>query len=113
MADEQPNCGPARAEAFSGSIGLRVGAIFIIGVSSLFMTLFPVVTGRVPRFAIPNYFYEFAKFFGSGVIIATAFIHLLGELNASFLPPLASGELEDPFPFFDSLGICFSNPSKI
>jgi solute carrier family 39 (zinc transporter), member 1/2/3 len=34
---------------------------------------------KVPRLSIPNIAFTFAKFFGSGVIIATAFIHLLAS----------------------------------
>ncbi|CAD6892091.1 unnamed protein product [Tilletia controversa] len=64
-------------EAFSGSIGLRVGAIFILWVSSSATTLFPIVTRRIPKCAIPASVFDFCKYFGSGVIIATAFIHLL------------------------------------
>ncbi|OCF40910.1 solute carrier family 39 (zinc transporter), member 1/2/3 [Kwoniella heveanensis CBS 569] len=55
--------------------GLRIGAIFIILVTSLFGTLAPIVL-RHSSF-VPRPVFEFAKYFGSGVIIATAFIHLL------------------------------------
>lgn len=40
-------------------------------------TLFPVLAKRVPRLRIPLYVYLFARYFGAGVIIATAFINLL------------------------------------
>ncbi|WWC67833.1 uncharacterized protein I206_101750 [Kwoniella pini CBS 10737] len=55
--------------------GLRIGAIFIILVTSLAGTLTPIIFRHSS--AIPTPVFEFAKFFGSGVIIATAFIHLL------------------------------------
>ncbi|WWC59370.1 uncharacterized protein I303_101922 [Kwoniella dejecticola CBS 10117] len=55
--------------------GLRIGAIFIILVTSLLGTLTPIVFRHSS--VIPTPVFEFAKFFGSGVIIATAFIHLL------------------------------------
>lgn len=81
MADaDTASCSGSRSEAFStanGSIGLRVGAIFIILATSAFTTMFPIVTNRVPRLAIPSSAFDFAKFFGSGVIIATGFMHLL------------------------------------
>ncbi|KAK0546233.1 hypothetical protein OC846_004532 [Tilletia horrida] len=64
-------------EEFTGSLGLRVGALFIIWVSSTCVTLFPIATKRIPRLAVPTRVFDFAKYFGSGVIIATAFIHLL------------------------------------
>lgn len=79
-AESTPNCHGSRSEEFdasSGSIGLRVGAIFIILASSLFTTLFPIVTHRIPRLTIPSSAFDYAKYFGSGVIIATAFMHLL------------------------------------
>jgi len=62
---------------FTGSIGLRIGAIFLLWVTSSATTLFPIVTKRLPRCAVPAPLFDFCKFFGSGVIIATAFIHLL------------------------------------
>lgn len=76
-ADAASNCFGGRDEPFDGSIGIRIGAIFIIGFSSLATTLFPIVTKRVPRLSVPQAVFNFAKYFGSGVIIATAFIHLL------------------------------------
>ena len=54
-----------------------MGAIFILLASSAFATLFPVVTRRAPKLQVPSYVFDFCKYFGSGVIIATAFIHLL------------------------------------
>ncbi|GAA5860747.1 hypothetical protein JCM1840_001950 [Sporobolomyces johnsonii] len=76
MSDvESDPCGPTHV----GRLGLRIGAIFIILVTSLFGTLFPVVSKRVGvlRRHVPGVVFEFAKFFGSGVILATGFVHLL------------------------------------
>ncbi|KDN41322.1 Zinc/iron permease [Tilletiaria anomala UBC 951] len=92
MADsEGPNCYGPRVDAFEGSLGLRIGAIFVILATSLFTTLFPVVTRRVPRCSVPRPVFDFAKYFGSGVIIATAFMHLLSpgveELHSECLSP--------------------------
>ncbi|EST09726.1 Zinc/iron permease [Kalmanozyma brasiliensis GHG001] len=76
MEAEGPQCtGPM--DNGTGSTGLRIGAIFIIWATSTAMTLFPVLTRRVPRLHINKEAFDFAKYFGSGVIIATAFIHLL------------------------------------
>lgn len=79
MADEETaSCSSYEGfDAGDGSIGLRIGAIFIILASSAFLTLFPIVTRRVPRLTLPGPAFDFAKYFGSGVIIATAFMHLL------------------------------------
>jgi solute carrier family 39 (zinc transporter), member 1/2/3 len=45
---------------------------------------------KLPRFRIPNIAFTFAKFFGSGVIIATAFIHLLAPSFAELGDPCLS-----------------------
>lgn len=66
-----------RQDQFSGSINLRIGGIFIILVTSLLTTLLPIITHRIPKYHMPAPAFDFAKYFGSGVIIATAFLHLL------------------------------------
>lgn len=57
-----------------GDIGVRVSALFVILVVSSAVTFFPVAAARVPRLKIPVYVYLFARYFGAGVIVATAFI---------------------------------------
>ncbi|KAG6901950.1 hypothetical protein C0995_006360 [Termitomyces sp. Mi166 len=68
--------------SFSGGpdnlLGLRIGSIFIILATSTAGALFPVLARRTSWLNVPKDVYDFAKYFGSGVIIATAFIHLLG-----------------------------------
>lgn len=79
-AEEVVSCHGARTDPFDsadGSVSLRIGAIFIILASSGFATLFPILTRRVPRLSVGTGVFDFAKYFGSGVIIATAFMHLL------------------------------------
>lgn len=61
----------------NGNLTLRISALFVILFSSTFTTLFPVIAARVHVFRVPLYIYLFARYFGAGVIIATAFIHLL------------------------------------
>jgi solute carrier family 39 (zinc transporter), member 1/2/3 len=62
---------------YNGQLGVRVSALFVILIVSTLATLFPIIATRVKRFRVPLYVYLFARYFGSGVIIATAFIHLL------------------------------------
>jgi len=58
--------------------GLRIASIFIILIGSLFGAGFPVLAARYHTIIkVPHAMFEFAKWFGSGVIIATAFVHLL------------------------------------
>ncbi|KAL4804566.1 Zinc/iron permease [Aspergillus unguis] len=62
---------------YDGRLGARISAIFVIFVVSTAVTFFPMLAKRIPRLHIPQYAYLFARYFGAGVIIATAFIHLL------------------------------------
>ncbi|KAK0501471.1 Zinc/iron permease [Armillaria luteobubalina] len=79
--DDAPNCGSGGgADTY---FGLRVASIFIILVGSTFGASFPVLAKNSSCFA---------KYFGSGVIIATAFIHLLSPaLDALSSECLAPG----------------------
>ncbi|KAK7687619.1 hypothetical protein QCA50_008833 [Cerrena zonata] len=74
---EDVNCGPGGGS--DDLFGLRVASIFIILIGSMFGALFPVLARRSRWLSsrIPRGVFDFAKYFGSGVIIATAFIHLL------------------------------------
>ncbi|TFL02510.1 Zinc/iron permease [Pterulicium gracile] len=60
-------------------MGLRIGSIFIIFVTSLLATTFPIMANAVSWLKVPDALFDFAKYFGSGVIISTAFIHLLAH----------------------------------
>ncbi|KAF7519297.1 hypothetical protein G7054_g13142 [Neopestalotiopsis clavispora] len=62
---------------YDGRLGARISALFVIFAVSTAVTLFPIAAKRIRRFRLPLYAYLFARYFGSGVIIATAFIHLL------------------------------------
>lgn len=61
----------------TASRGLRIGAIFIIMAASGLGALSPVFLARQNRVAIPKLTFFVCKFIGTGVIIATAFMHLL------------------------------------
>lgn len=54
--------------------GARVSAIFVILVVSSAATFFPVLAARVRWMRIPIHVYLFARYFGAGVIVATAFV---------------------------------------
>ncbi|KAG8797150.1 high-affinity Zn(2+) transporter zrt1, partial [Serendipita sp. 399] len=71
---EEGGCNPERL-TLDAHRSLRIAAIFIILLSSAIGAFFPLFAKRSLR--LPRPVYEFAKYFGSGVIIATAFIHLL------------------------------------
>lgn len=59
---------------YNGQLGARVSAIFVVFFVSTAATFFPVLATRSTRVRIPLYVYLFARYFGAGVIVATAFI---------------------------------------
>ncbi|GLB41876.1 putative ZIP Zinc transporter [Lyophyllum shimeji] len=71
-------------------LGLRVASIFIILVGSSSGALFPVLARRSSWLHVPKAVFDFAKYFGSGVIIATAFIHLLAPALEALGSPCLS-----------------------
>lgn len=81
----------ASANAYNGQLGARVSALFVIMIVSTCATFFPVVAKRVPRLRIPLYVYIFARYFGAGVIVATAFIHLLDPAYGEIGPNTCVG----------------------
>ncbi|KAJ6627814.1 ZIP-like iron-zinc transporter [Mycena sp. CBHHK59/15] len=102
-----PDCGLIAAE--HSYFGLRVAAIFIIFMGSTLGALFPVLAQRSRLLHRPIcYFFQsdltgFAKFFGSGVIIGTAFIHLLAPgIDSLGSECLSEGWRKYPY----ALGLC-------
>ena len=87
---------------YDGRLGARISSVFVILVVSTSVTFFPVLAVRVRWLKIPLYVYLFARYFGAGVIIATAFIHLLdpayGEIGPSTCVGSAPGWSEYSWP---------------
>ena len=77
---------------YSGHLGARISSIFVILFVSSAFTVFPVVCKRMPSWRIPFWVYTFSRFFGVGVIVATAFIHLLDPAYKRIGPKTCVGE---------------------
>ncbi|KAL4774264.1 ZIP zinc transporter-domain-containing protein [Aspergillus nidulans var. acristatus] len=70
-------CASGGVDGSEYNTSLHVGALFIIlGVSTLACAL-PILVIRFSRLRIPPAFLFFVRHFGTGVLIATAFVHLL------------------------------------
>ncbi|KAI4841671.1 ZIP zinc/iron transport family, partial [Aureobasidium sp. EXF-8845] len=80
---------------YDGRIGVRISAIFVIGVTALFATWFPVFAARHRGVGVPEWAFFIAKYFGSGVIIATAFIHLLAPANEALTSDCLTGPITE------------------
>lgn len=76
---------------YNGHMGARISSIFVIGIVSTAFTVFPVLAKRAPGWRIPYNVYLFARYFGTGVIVATAFIHLLDPAYGSIGPNTCVG----------------------
>lgn len=59
------------------NFGARISSIFVILITSTLATLFPVVAAKSKRVKVNPYVYLFARHFGTGVIVTTAFLHLM------------------------------------
>ncbi|KAH6627573.1 Zinc/iron permease [Chaetomium tenue] len=61
--------------------GLRIASIFVILIGSALGALLPVFLARTSRMQVPKLCFFIAKYFGTGVILATAWMHLLSPAS--------------------------------
>lgn len=80
---------------YDGRIGLRIAALFIIWATSTVGAVFPIYANRHKGMGVPEWTFFIAKYFGSGVIVATAFIHLLGPAEDALRNPCLTGAITD------------------
>ncbi|KIJ14870.1 hypothetical protein PAXINDRAFT_169551 [Paxillus involutus ATCC 200175] len=96
MSSSDLNCGNGGgADSYTN---LRIASVFIVLIGSSFGALFPVLAKKTQWVKVPDAVFDFAKYFGSGVIIATSFIHLLSPaLDELSSPCLSPAWLEYPY----------------
>ncbi|KAL5113636.1 hypothetical protein ACEQ8H_008475 [Pleosporales sp. CAS-2024a] len=88
---QRPACGTKGGRGYYNT-WLHVFALLLILGLSTAACSFPIVVKRVPSIPIPHQFLFLSRHFGTGVLIATAFVHLL---------PTAFESLTDPcLPYF-------------
>ncbi|KIW72148.1 hypothetical protein PV04_00367 [Phialophora macrospora] len=80
---------------YDGRIGLRIAAVFIIWVTSSIGASFPIFANRHRGLKVPEWVFFICKYFGSGVIIATAFIHLLAPAVDALTDPCLTGPITE------------------
>ncbi|KAJ5716785.1 hypothetical protein N7488_002431 [Penicillium malachiteum] len=82
---DAPSCGSEERGTYNTP--LHVMALFLIlGLSTLACS-FPVLARRFPSLPIPRRFLFVSRHFGTGVLIATAFVHLLPTAFVSLTDP--------------------------
>ncbi|KAF2463603.1 Zinc/iron permease [Lindgomyces ingoldianus] len=99
MADamEKPKCGSEQS-GDNYDFPLHVAAVFIVFLASIGGCGFPVVAKKVKWMNIPPKVFFFCKHFGTGVLIATAFVHLLPTAFASLNDPCLPDLFTDKYP---------------
>ncbi|CZT40740.1 probable ZRT2-Zinc transporter II [Rhynchosporium secalis] len=80
---------------YDGRLGIRVSSIFVIGFGSMLGALLPIALARSKRMHVPPVAFFIAKYFGSGVIIATAFIHLFAPATEALQSPCLTGPITE------------------
>ncbi|KAJ5343466.1 hypothetical protein N7541_008013 [Penicillium brevicompactum] len=80
---------------YDGRMGLRISSIFVIMAGSMIAAVFPVLAKRFVGAGIPSWAFFIAKYFGSGVIIATAFIHLLAPAEEALKNECLTGPIAE------------------
>ncbi|KAF5020924.1 hypothetical protein F66182_7076 [Fusarium sp. NRRL 66182] len=77
---------------------LHVGALFIILFVSTIACAFPIMAAKIPGLRIPTRFFFAVRHFGTGVLIATAFVHLLPTAFISLGDPCLSSFWNQDYP---------------
>ncbi|KAI9747719.1 MAG: hypothetical protein M4579_007405 [Chaenotheca gracillima] len=85
-APQQPACGSGSNKG-SYNTSLHVAALILILLLSTFACSFPIVVRRFPKLHVPHRFLFVSRHFGTGVLIATAFVHLLPTAFVSLTDP--------------------------
>ncbi|KAI0576796.1 zinc/iron transporter protein [Pyrenophora tritici-repentis] len=79
--DEESNCDATQRDY---NIGLRVGLLFVILVTSAIGVFTPVLTRKFNLVGDNNIIFVVLKQFGTGIVISTAFIHLFTHADLMF-----------------------------
>ncbi|KAF2222455.1 Zinc/iron permease, partial [Elsinoe ampelina] len=94
---QQPSCGSS-GTVQNYDLGLHVFALFLILGLSFGACAFPIIAKRFPRLPIPRRALFFSRHFGTGVLLATAFVHLLPTAFTSLTDPCLSPFWNEGYP---------------
>lgn len=90
---------------FNGeNLGARVSAVFVILAVSALGAFFPLVVQRCPYFKLPKWCFFVTRYFGSGVIVATGFIHLLAEADQALSDDCLGGVFNE-YPWAEGIAL--------
>ncbi|KAF8246856.1 Zinc/iron permease [Wilcoxina mikolae CBS 423.85] len=89
-------CGGKTDGAYN--LPLHVLALFIILIQSILSCSFPLIVKRFPQLRVPHNFLFLSRHFGTGVLIATAFVHLLPTAFTSLTDPCLPSFWNEGYP---------------
>jgi zinc transporter ZupT len=95
---KRSSCATGGVRGAAYDLPLHVAALFIILGTSTIACAFPILATRFPRLHIPSSFLFFVSHFGTGVLIATAFVHLLPTAFESLNDPCLSSFWTSDYP---------------
>ncbi|RBR25062.1 uncharacterized protein FIESC28_02119 [Fusarium coffeatum] len=97
MDSAKPQCG-SEAGAEEYNLGLHVGGLFAVLTVSCLGAGFPVAAKRIKWLKMPPKVFFACKHFGTGVLVATAFVHLLPTAFGSLTNPCLPDLFTDIYP---------------
>ncbi|CAK4033638.1 Zinc-regulated transporter 2 [Lecanosticta acicola] len=94
---ERPACGSG-AKSRNYNVGIHVFALILILTLSTLACSFPLIVRRFPKLHVPNHALFLSRHFGTGVLIATAFVHLFPTAYTNLLDPCLPRFWTDVYP---------------
>lgn len=86
------------------NLSARISAVFVILAVSALGVCFPLVVLKCPYIKLPKQCFFITRYFGSGVIVATGFIHLLAEAGNALLDDCLGGVF-DEYPWAEGIAL--------
>ncbi|KAL9597082.1 MAG: hypothetical protein Q9219_005365 [cf. Caloplaca sp. 3 TL-2023] len=96
-APTKPACGSGHTTKAYDTPLHFFALVLILGLSVAACS-FPIIARRFPRLPIPHYFLFISRHFGTGVLIATAFVHLLPTAFVSLTDPCLPAFWNEGYP---------------
>ncbi|MCJ1313770.1 hypothetical protein MMC25_007450 [Agyrium rufum] len=104
--DNAPLSKPACGSGGTGAVydtKVHVFALVLVLVLSTSACSFPIFVRHFPRIPIPHQFLFLCRYFGTGVLIATSFVHLLPTAFESLLDPCLPRFWNETYPAMPGL----------
>lgn len=82
----------------------RISAVFVVFALSSLGSFFPLIAKHCSFLRLPSWVFFITRYFGSGVIVATGFIHLLAEADEALTDECLGGVYEE-YPWAEGIAL--------